>query len=183
VGIVDYRNEKAFYATISRVLSAEYGSSTAWCFSRNNALIDEYVVNYEDYAGLGSGSIGYLDGTVYANTFDIPDYIRRVQGGAFPLVAKKECSMKERFRYDFLMKLFGLELDLGALTRKNGVSAYRYLWPEILFFLLVGGLKKQGDKLILTDKGRYYWVVMMREFFIGVNNFRDYCRSRIMAGR
>lgn len=182
VGIVNYRNEKAFYTTISRMLSTQYGFSTAWCFSRNNALIDEYVVNFEEYAGLGSGSIGYLDGTVYANTFDIPDYIKRVQRGAFPLVAKKECSAKERFRYDFLMKLFGLELDLAALTRKKGVSAYRYLWPEILFFLLTGGLKKRGDRLVLTEKGRYYWVVMMREFFIGVNNFRDYCRSRIRVG-
>lgn len=179
VGIADYRNEKVFYNTISRMLSAEYGLSTAWCFSRNNALIDEYVVNFEEYAGLGSGSIGYLDGIVYANTFDIPDYIRRVRSGSFPLVARKESSMKERFRYDFLMKLFGLELDLKGLTRKNGVSSYRYLWPEILFFRLMGGLKKQGDRLVLTEKGRYYWVVMMREFFVGVNNFRDYCRSKI----
>lgn len=181
VGIVDYGNERVFYNTISRVLSTQYGLSTAWCFSRNDAMIDEYVVNFEEYAGLGSGSIGYLDGTVYANTFDIPDYIQRIQGGSFPLVAKKECPTKERFRYDFLMKLFGLELDLKALTKKNGVSAYRYLWPEILFFRLTGGLTKRGDKLILTEKGRYYWVVMMREFFIGVNNFRDYCRSKIGA--
>jgi menaquinone C8-methyltransferase len=181
VGVVDYRNEEVFYTTISRMLSAEYGFSTAWCFSRNNALIDEYVVNFEEYAGVGSGSIGYLNGTVYANTFDIPDYIQRVENGSFPLVASKECSPKERFRYDFLMKLFGLELDLKALTEKNGVSAYRYLWPEILFFQLTGGLTKRGDKLLLTEKGRYYWVVMMREFFIGVNNFRDYCRSRITA--
>lgn len=179
VGVVDYGNEQVFYNTISRMLSTEYGLSTAWCFSRNKALIDEYVVNFEEYAGLGSGSIGYLDGTVYANTFDIPDYVRRVQGGSFPLVARKECSMKERFRYDFLMKLFGLELNLKTLAKKNGVSCYRYLWPEILFFRLVGALTKQGDKLVLTEKGRYYWVVMMREFFIGVNNFRDYCRARI----
>jgi menaquinone C8-methyltransferase len=164
-------------------LSPQYGFSTAWCFSRNDALIDEYVVNFDEYAGLGSGSIGYLDGTVYANTFDIPDYIRRVQAGAFPLMAKKECSTKERFRYDFLMKLFGLECDLNLLTLKNGVNAIRYLWPEILFFRLFGGLKRRGDKLVLTEKGRYYWVIMMREFFIGVNNFRDYCRSRIAAGQ
>ncbi|HAR97274.1 MAG TPA: coproporphyrinogen III oxidase family protein [Deltaproteobacteria bacterium] len=181
VGIVDDRNEKVFYNTISRLLSTEYSLSTAWCFSRNDAMIDEYVVNFEEYAGLGSGSIGYLDGTVYANTFDIPDYIRRIQNGSFPLVAKKVCPPKERLRYDFLMKLFGLELDLKALTKKNGVSAYRYLWPEILFFRLTGALTKQGDKLLLTEKGRYYWVVMMREFFIGVNNFRDYCRSKIGA--
>jgi hypothetical protein len=25
----------------------------------------------------------------------------------------------------------------------------------------------------------YYWVIMMREFFIGVNNFRTQMRSRV----
>jgi hypothetical protein len=30
--------------------------------------------------------------------------------------------------------------------------------------------------LYLTPRGRYLWVVMMREFFIAVNNFRDHCR-------
>ena len=79
--------------------------------------------------------------------------------------------------YDFLMKLFGLSLDLDELQKKNGVNAYRYLWPEISFFQLVGGLKKQGNMLYLTPKGQYYWVLMMREFFIGVNNFRDFCRG------
>jgi len=30
-----------------------------------------------------------------------------------------------------------------------------------------------------TTSGMYFWVIMMREFFIGVNNFRDISRSRI----
>jgi len=56
---------------------------------------------------------------------------------------------------------------------------YRYLWPEMLFFRMFGALKKQGQILTLTRNGQYYWVIMMREFFIGVNNFRDYCRAEI----
>jgi len=142
-------------------------------------VIDEYVVNYEEYAGLGSGSIGYLGGSAYANTFDIQTYINDVNQGKVPLAAKKEFSMKERMRYDFLMKLFGLTLDLNQVSIKHGKSAYRYLWPEILFFSLVGGITKEGSTLHLTQKGQYYWVLMMREFFIGVNNFRDYCRAQL----
>ena len=146
-------------------------------------VIDEYVVNYDDYAGLGSGSIGYLGGTAYANTFDIMAYIHEVGEGRLPLAAKKKFSMKERMRYDFLMKLFGLTLDLQEVTVKHGENAYRYLWPEILFFRLVGGITKKGTTLRLTQKGQYYWVLMMREFFIGVNNFRDYCRAQLKASK
>ena len=179
LGTVDYKRGNDFYNTITEALRQEYRASTAWCFSRSNAMIDEYVVNYDEYAGLGSGSIGYLSGSIYANTFDIEDYIKRIEKGEFPITARRDCSLKEKFLYDFLMRLFGLTLDLDELTKKHGVSAVHYLFFETYFFLLTGGLTKQGNILTLTAKGQYYWVIMMREFFISVNNFRDYCRSVI----
>lgn len=178
LGIVNYQREKEFYLKITNMLSSLYRPSTAWCFSRSDAMIDEYVVNFEEYAGVGSGAIGYLEGSVYANTFDIGEYVKRVNQGSLPVAAKKDFSIKERARYDFLMKLFGLSLDLEKLSLKIGGNIYRYLWPEILLFRIAGGLRKQGSVLSLTKKGQYYWVIMMREFFIGANNFRDYCRAK-----
>ncbi len=144
-------------------------------------IIDEYVVHYEEYAGIGSGSIGYLGGVAYANTFDIRAYIEQVNRGMLPITGKRVFSIKERLCYNFLMKLFGLSLDTKELSIRNKVNAYRYLWSEILFFRLVGGLKKSGNILRLTKKGQYYWVLMMREFFIGVNNFRDFCRAEMIS--
>jgi hypothetical protein len=32
---------------------------------------------------------------------------------------------------------------------------------------------------LVTERGMYYWVIMMREFFIGVNNFRSQMRKNI----
>ena len=77
------------------------------------------------------------------------------------------------------MKLFGTKLDLTKLGEKWQRSFARSLWLEILFFRLIGGLKKEGSTLRLTKKGQYYWVIMMREFFVAVNNFRDYCRDEL----
>jgi menaquinone C8-methyltransferase len=178
-GSVDFRREKMFYAQITKALESDYHPSTAWCFSKASGMIDEYVIHFDEYAGLGSGSIGYLLGTVYANTFDIADYIERVNKGIFPFVGKKESSVKERMRYEFLIRLFGLRLDMMQLADKFRLNPYRWLWREIFFFRMVGGVNKQGHTLTLTREGRYYWVIMMREFFIGVNNFRDYCRAAI----
>ena len=36
-----------------------------------------------------------------------------------------------------------------------------------------------ADELTLTPKGRYLMVVMMRQFFIGVNNLRDQARAAL----
>lgn len=181
LGVVDYNRGRSFYEKIIWALSSQYQPSTAWCFSRTEAPIDEYVINYDEYAGLGSGSIGYLGGSAYANTFDIREYIAKINEGILPIAGKKDFSLKEKLRYDFLMKLFGMKLDLDYLDAKHGASVHRRLWPEITFFRMIGGLKKQGNVLYLTEKGQYYWVLMMREFFIGVNNFRDFCRAELQG--
>lgn len=179
LGKVDYDRGRGMYMKITDRLKDAYVPSTAWCFSRGDVMIDEYVVNYDEYAGLGSGSIGYLGGSIYSNTFDIPAYIEHLNNGQFPVAARKDCSTRERLLYDFLMKLFGISLDLDELSQKHGVNAYIYLLPEVTFFRSTGGLMKKDNKIVLTPKGQYYWVIMMREFFIAVNNFRDYCRSLI----
>jgi len=180
LGIVNYDRGRSYYNKIVSMLLPRYHHSTAWCFSRAQASIDEYVVNYEEYAGLGSGSIGYLAGSAYANTFDIQEYVAKINLGIMPIAGKKEFSIKERLRYDFLMKLFGMKLDLDHLNTRYRIKIYKHLWPEITFFRLVGGLKKLGNVLVLTERGQYYWVLMMREFFIGVNNFRDFCRAELL---
>ncbi|MDD3845012.1 MAG: coproporphyrinogen III oxidase family protein [Syntrophorhabdaceae bacterium] len=179
LGRVDYNRGQNLYVKITEMLHDDYRPSTAWCFSRGDVMIDEYVVNYDEYAGLGSGSIGYLGGSVYSNTFDISAYIERLAKGELPIAARKDCGTRERLLYDFLMKLFGITLDLKELSKKHGVNASLYLLPEITFFRLAGALTRKGDTLSLTAKGQYYWVIMMREFFIAVNNFRDYCRALI----
>lgn len=181
LGVVDDVRGRSFYEIIKNALSDDYDTSTAWCFSRRKAdikEIDEYVINYDEYAGLGSGAIGYIDGMVYANTFDIPEYIRRVNRGEIPITARRDCDLKAKLLYDFLMQFFGLSLNLDQLSEKHGVNARLRLMPEILFFMLVGGIKKSGKaSSTLVTKDQYYWVIMMREFFTAVNNFRDYCRT------
>lgn len=175
LGKVDSAREKAFYDMIVRRLGPFYRSSSAWCFSRKGAMIDEYIVAYGEYAGLGSGSIGYLGGRCYANTFDIPEYIARLQKGELPLMACRHFSLQEQVRYDFLMQLFGMELDMTSLRKRYGRRYLFHLWKEILAFWSAGGLRYHRGTLSLTDRGRYYWVIMMREFFTAVNNFRDFC--------
>jgi len=141
-------------------------------------MVDEYIVDYDEYAGLGSGSIGYMDGRSYANTFDIPQYIEMLDRGGLPLMAARDFTPRQQARYDFLMKLFGLKLDISFLRKKYGGRGIWYLWSDIFAFMLTGGLCYKHGTFYLTDRGRYYWVIMMREFFTAVNNFRDFCLGR-----
>jgi hypothetical protein len=76
------------------------------------------------------------------------------------------------------MKLFGIRLNTAELRKKyeGGLSL---LLPDLLVFSLIGALYWQAPDIVLTRRGRYVWVVLMREFFTAVNNFRDFCRERM----
>ncbi|MDP2854209.1 MAG: coproporphyrinogen III oxidase family protein [Smithellaceae bacterium] len=181
LGDVNFRREKYFFKLILRRLESQYDSSSAWCFSRKKAaksLIDEYVVDFDEYAGLGSGAIGYLSGVCYANTFDIGQYIANLTQGKLPLQAARKFDLPDQMRYDFLMKLFSTRLNVNDLEKKYDGRFFKTLWKEMVAFTLAGSFRYFSPNLHLTPHGRYLWVIMMREFFIAVNNFRDYCRKQ-----
>lgn len=180
-GPIRYSQEKRFYLRIAEVLSNNYSCGTAWCFSRKKTMIDEYIVDYDEYVGIGSGSFGYVGGACYANTFSVDDYIKQTSEHRLPVMAKKVFSETEQIQYDFVMKLFGTSLDLGKAEEKFRGKFMKTLWKEISFFRLAGALEINDRVLKLTRKGQYYWVIMMREFFTGVNNFRDTCRAMVAA--
>ena len=181
IGEVNFNHEKKLYNVITRRLENNYDYSSAWCFSRKKskkALIDEYVVDYDEYAGLGSGAIGYLHGICYANTFDINQYIASLEQNIVPLMASRRFNRHDQMSYDFLMKLFSTKINITELEKKYNGKFLKSLWKELIAFILAGSFRYFSPNLYLTPRGRYFWVIMMREFFIAVNNFREFCRKQ-----
>jgi hypothetical protein len=84
-------------------------------------------------------------------------------------------------RYHLLMQLFTGSLDLAGAERRFAGRFRLGLAPELAGLLLSGSARWSGGRLALTERGYYLWVVMMREFFNGVNNFRDQMRQGIAA--
>lgn len=178
-GAISYSQEKRFYNRIAEMLGDDYGCGTAWCFSRKETMIDEYIVDYDEYVGAGSGSFGYINGACYANTFSIRDYISSIRRNKLPILAKKNFSKMEQIHYDFMMKLFGTSINVDKAENKFQGNFLKSLWKEIPFLKLIGALERDGSNIRLTGRGQYLWVIMMREFFTGVNNFRDICRAGV----
>lgn len=143
-------------------------------------MIDEYVVDYEEYPAIGSGGITYLGENLYVNTFSVQDYNAAIESGRMSIMGRKKFSKKQRMMYRFMMQLFGLRLDKQQFKRDFGCSIERGLPEEMAFMTAVGGFATNNDEeLTLTPKGRYLCVVMMRQFFIGVNNLRDQARAAL----
>lgn len=193
VGKVDYAREKVYYEVISELLTGgatplfEHGS--AWTFNKlgtdsagKNVMIDEYVVDYEEYPAIGSGGITYLGNSLYVNTFSVNDYNTAIAQNRMSLMGKTTFSKRDRMRYRFMMQLFGLRLDKRQFEKDFGCTIEAGLPAEMTFMKASGAFDRDThEELTLTPKGRYLMVVMMREFFIGVNNLRDQARSALVG--
>lgn len=170
---VDLSRESHFYDVILKELyTGGYQASTVWCFSRGERMIDEYIIDSDDYIGIGAGSVSIVGGNFYVNTFSLEKYGELLSQDRLPIVGWRKLTEKENERYYLLTKLFGMELDSGKFRQRFGDSIGEALALEMLYLKLFG-LVAGKDKVRVTGKGMYPMSVMMREFFTSLNNLRE----------
>jgi coproporphyrinogen III oxidase-like Fe-S oxidoreductase len=170
---VDNSREKQFYDVIMKQLyHSDYSVSTAWCFSRGKRMIDEYIIESDDYIGIGAGSVSMAGGNFYVNSFAPDRYHEMIAGGRFPIVGWRKLTEKENRRYYLLTKLFGMKVDTAEFRRRFGGNMARKLWLETAFFK-ASGVVSGKDILLVTEKGMYPVSVMMRDFFASLNTLRE----------
>ncbi len=184
VGEVSYEKEKRYYDIICKELTEgdapEFRHGSAWTFSRtDDSMIDEYVVDYEEYAACGSGGMSFLNSEYIINTFSLDEYRNRIAQGNLSTDGSVTFGKRDHMRYRFMMQLFGLRLDKNEWKKDFGVSVAKGLPAEYLFFKMNRAYETDNAyEITLNQKGRYLMVAMMRQFFIGVNSVRDIERQR-----
>jgi hypothetical protein len=163
------------------MMTDTFEPASAWTFSRTGGgMIDEYIVDYEDYVGIGSGAFSFLEGSLYVNSFSLQEYGERISAGKTSVVQTRAFTKSDRMRYRFLMSLFGMKLDKQQFLRDFGVTIDMGLAIEMTYMRAAGAFAiDNSDELVLSPTGRYLLVAMMREFFVGVNNLRDQARAAL----
>jgi len=181
VGAVDYNREARYYRTIVEGLADKFTPASAWTFSRTGeGMIDEYIVDYEEYVGVGSGAFSFLDGQILVSTFSLREYGERIEAGLTTVTRSRRFKRVDLMRYRFLMSLFGMSLDKRVFESDFGTPIEHALPIEIAYMRSAGAFAiDNSEQFVLTEKGRYLLVAMMREFFISVNNLRDQARNAL----
>jgi len=175
----DYNAGEAVHAGFSNKNRQDLDASDDAAEAKSG-MIDEYVVQYEEYPAIGSGGITYLGSSLYVNTFSLREYGKAIEEGRMSIMGRTDFNIHDRMRYRFLMQLFGLRLDKLQWERDFGMTVENGLPAEMAFMKLAGAFATDTpEELTLTPKGRYLTVAMMRQFFIGVNNLRDQARAAL----
>ena len=173
---VDTSREKQFYDVILEELADKgYKASTAWCFSRGDLMIDEYIIDYDDYIGIGAGSVSFLDGNFLVNSFSLERYHNLIAQDTLPVVRTRRLTDKEHYRYYMLTKFFGMKLDTDAFKKRYAGDIHDKLRAELLFFKTAGIVRENEGLISVTRQGMYPVGTMMKEFFASLNTLREYC--------
>jgi coproporphyrinogen III oxidase-like Fe-S oxidoreductase len=173
---VDTSHEKQYYDLILReLLDSGYKASTAWCFSRGDLMIDEYIIDYDDYIGVGAGSVSFLGGDFLVNSFSLDGYHRLIAEGRLPIVRARHLSVTEQCRYYMLTRFFGMGLDTQQFRQRFNSDIHTRLWAELLFFKAAGVIREKDGIISIIRRGMYPVGTMMKEFFASLNTLREYC--------
>jgi menaquinone C8-methyltransferase len=181
MGRADPGLRHAMYERILDRLLPAYRAASAWCFSRGAGQFDEYIIEQDDYVGVGSGAFSYVGGAMYSTTFSLHHYVRRAESGRSGITQRHALGLKQRMRYDFLIRLFGGELRHDHVERRYGRAFALRMAPELAAMRLIGATRHDADAIRLTRLGMYCWVLMMAEFFNSVNDVREQMREHIRS--
>ncbi len=173
---VNTSREQEFYRLIQTTLLAEgYHPSTVWCFSKGNALIDEYIIEFDDYIGVGAGSVSKLNGAFYVNSFSLDNYGKYLNKNELPIVRWKKLTRHEQYRYYLITKLFGMRLDTSDFYHKFNRHINDEVFKELVFLKFCGLVKETNRIIQVTERGMYYVNLLMKNFYGALNALREDC--------
>jgi len=172
-GKINSHRERQLYDMLTEELADTYNAESVWCFSNRKGLIDEYPVSHDDYAGVGAGSMSHVNDALYFNTFSIPRYIRMIEEDRFPVLAIRRFSPVEKMRFDLLLKLLTGSVSISDMKTRYGKRFGLYLCPELLFLFVTRAAVFRDNNIVLTAKGRYYWLSIMSTLFSTLGDYRD----------
>lgn len=178
-GLPRRTNLREYYQTILARLQPEFTPSSAWCFTRRSQGADEYLVDADNYVGVGSGAFSYLDGVLYSTTFCLATYQRMIDNGLTGIVVRSRLSESDQMRYSLLVKLFGLKLDRDWALKKYGQRFFRTVACELKTLEWFGAANRNQRGWRLTEHGMFWLVLMMSRFFERVAEYREAMRGHI----
>jgi len=164
---------------LDRLLPGHRASSRG--ASPGDGKFDEYIIDEDDYVGVGSGAFSYVGGAdVLDHVFAQPLLPAR-RGRSERHHATSHARLKERMRYDYLCALRGA-LKREYIAERYGAAFWLRMGPSCLRCAWLAR-RVTIRRTALTRRGMYCWVLMMAEFFNSVKMCASRCASHPRRAR
>lgn len=180
LGEFSMANEYAYFNLIKQTLKTTHPSQQGWSYSKEKGkIIDEYIIDNEEYVGVGSGSFSFLKDTLYLNEFALDAYDTRISTKRSAVIKQRSFPRMSQMYYRLMVDLFNGKLSKKRFSHLFGESIDDVLSKELLLLKFSKAIKETKESITTTEFGSYLFMVMMKEFYMGMDYIRANERKKI----
>jgi oxygen-independent coproporphyrinogen-3 oxidase len=142
--IVDYCNEQG------------YVRDSIWTFSKHGSSKYSSMTR-ENFLGFGCSATTLLEEQFKINTFDLQEYKKRINSGNLPTALKLNFSRRQRMIYYLFWTAYTMSVNSTDFKTFFGESLEQNYGFELWLARVLGFVKKENNKYVMTTKGSYYY--------------------------
>ncbi len=149
---------------------AAYKRTSIWTYSKDRK--NRYSsVTRENFIGFGAGASSHFDNYFYLNTFNVDAYIEALDRGDLAINLVNYMTDREKMIFWIFWRSYDglIEGDrFKVLFKKDMEEEFKLLF---FLFKFLNMAKKKGDKYILTERGRFAYHLVEKQYSIHYLNY------------
>jgi len=132
-----------------------YARTSIWTFSKGTHQYSS--MTRENFLGFGCSATTLLKDQFKINTFSIDEYIKRVTEKTMPTALTCRFTKRQRMVYYLFWTAYSTVVNPKDFEEFTGRPLNKMYGLELLLARLLGFVKKENGKYIMTTKGSYYY--------------------------
>ena len=142
----------------------KYKRTSVWAFTKKG--LPKYCsVTVPLYVGLGASGGSCLRDIFYLNTFNVAEYIKRLENGRMPIALSLDLSESMQMAWWLYWRIYETRFKRSDFKKRFGRDFNEIYGKYINLFSLLGLVKKDdGNEVTLSDKGTF-WLHALEDLF------------------
>jgi coproporphyrinogen III oxidase-like Fe-S oxidoreductase len=159
-----FKRRKMLHILENIFYERKYERTSVWAFTKEGT--PKYCsVTVPLYVGLGASGGSYLRDVFYLNTFNVAEYINRIEEGGIPISLSLDLSERMQMAWWFYWRVYETRFKRSDFSNRFQKD-FNEIWGKYIqiFFALGLIIKDDGNEVILSDKG-IYWLHAFEDLF------------------
>jgi oxygen-independent coproporphyrinogen-3 oxidase len=142
----------------------KYERTSVWAFTKEG--VPKYCsVTVPLYVGLGASGGSYLRDIFYLNTFNVAEYIKRLEDGRMPIALSLDLSESMQMAWWLYWRVYETRFKRSDFRNRFAEDFNEIYGKYIKIFSILGLIKRDdGNEIILSDKGTF-WLHALEDLF------------------
>lgn len=134
---------------------AGYDRSSAWAFTRRG--VSRYCsVTVPIYVGLGASGGSYLRDAFYLNTFSVAEYVKAIEERGTAIALALDLTARMQRAGWLYWRIYETKFAKADYRARFGEEIDRAYGRYLRLLRLLGFLKDDGERIVLSDRGSFW---------------------------